>query len=75
MYLGASAIRIAGRLLQPATESTDAVLTIMKQFMSELRITCFGLGVEAARDLNTTNILDGTHADYGNGLVRYQESV
>ena len=63
MCLGASAVGIAGRLLQPATESTDAVLTVMKQFKSELRITCFGLGVQAVGDLNTTHILDGTHID------------
>ena len=63
MCLGASAVGIAGRLLRPATESTDAVLTVMKQFKSELRITCFGLGVQAVGDLNTTHILDGTRVD------------
>ena len=72
MCLGASAVGIAGRLLQPATESTDAVLKVMKQFLNELRITCFGLGVGTAGDLNTSHILEGTHADLGNGLVRYQ---
>ena len=61
--LGASAVGISGRLLRPATESTDAVLTVMKQFKSELRITCFGLGVQAVGDLNTTHILDGTRVD------------
>ena len=63
MCLGASAVGIAGRLLRPATESTDAVLKVMKQFISELRITCFGLGVETVRDLNNSHILEGTNAD------------
>ena len=72
MCLGASAVGIAGRLLQPATESTDAVLKVMKQFFNELRITCFGLGVGTAGDLNTSHILKGAHADLENDLVRYQ---
>ena len=70
MCLGASAVGIAGRLLKPATESTDAVLKVMKQFFNELRITCFGLGVGTAGDLNTSHILEGAHADLENDLVR-----
>ena len=63
MCLGASAVGIAGKLLRPATESTDAVLRVMRQFMSELRIACFGLGVAAVKDLTTKHILDGTYSD------------
>jgi len=63
MCLGARAVGIAGKLLRPATESTEAVVTVLKQFMSELRISCFGLGVGSSIDLNRTLVLDETDAD------------
>ncbi|MEK9606754.1 MAG: type 2 isopentenyl-diphosphate Delta-isomerase, partial [Gammaproteobacteria bacterium] len=63
MCLGASAVGIAGKLLRPATESTEAVVTVLKQFMSELRISCFGVGVSSLMDLNKTYILDLVDAD------------
>ena len=63
MCLGASAVGIAGKLLRPATESTEAVVTVLKQFMSELRISCFGVGVSSPMDLSKTNILDLADAD------------
>jgi isopentenyl-diphosphate delta-isomerase len=62
MCLGASAVGVAGKLLRPATESTEAVVTVLRQFMSELRISCFGLGVGSSIDLNTTHVLDETDA-------------
>ena len=63
MCFGASAVGVAGKLLRPATESTEAVVTVLKQFMSELRIGCFGLGVNAPTDLNETHILEPANAD------------
>ena len=63
MCLGASAVGVAGKLLRPATESTDAVVTVLRQFMSELRISCFGIGVSASVDLSRTHVLDDTDAD------------
>jgi isopentenyl-diphosphate delta-isomerase len=63
MCLGASAVGVAGKLLRPATESTDAVVTVLRQFMSELRISCFGIGVSSSVDLNRTHVLDDTDAD------------
>ena len=63
MCLGASAVGIAGKLLRPATESTEAVLATLRQFMSELKISCFGLGVESSKDLNRSHILEITDAD------------
>ena len=72
MCLGASAVGIAELLLQPATKSTNAVFQVMKQFINEVRITCFGLGVIAAGDLNASHILEDIRADLGNGLIRYQ---
>ena len=57
LCLGAMAVGIAGRFLRPATESTDAVIGVMRQFMSELRISCFGVGVRSTQDLNDTYIL------------------
>jgi isopentenyl-diphosphate delta-isomerase len=63
MCLGASAVGVAGKLLRPATESTEAVLATLQQFMSELKISCFGLGVESSKDLNRSHILEITDAD------------
>ena len=63
MCLGASAVGVAGKLLRPATVSTEAVVTVLRQFMSELRISCFGLGVGSSIDLNRTLVLDETDAD------------
>ena len=48
MCLGASAVGIAGRLLQPITESTNAVLKVMKQFRNS-RATCSGLVLNSGR--------------------------
>ena len=63
MCIGASAVGVAGKLLRPATESTEAVVTVLRQFMSELRITCFGLGVGSSMGLNRTHVLDALDAD------------
>ena len=63
MCLGASAVGIAGKLLRPATESTEAVLTTLRQFMNELKISCFGLGVESPKDLDRSHILEISDAD------------
>ena len=61
--MGASAVGIAGKLLRPATESTDAVIIALRQFMSELRISCFGLGVRSSIGLSRSHILGNVDAD------------
>ena len=63
MCLGAQAVGIAGKFLMPATQSTEAVIFAMQQFMSELRISCFGVGVESTKRLDHTFILENTNAN------------
>ncbi len=62
LCLGASTVGIAGRFLKPATESTEAVIATMQQFMNELRIACFGMGIESVHDLDKQLLWDGSHA-------------
>ena len=62
LCLGASAVGIAGRFLKPATESTEAVIATMQQFMDELRIACFGMGIESVHHLDKQLLWDGSHA-------------
>ena len=54
--LGASACGFAGRLLEPATQSTQAVIDTMDQLSGELRLACFGLGVQRISDIDNTHI-------------------
>ena len=56
MALGASACGFAGRLLEPATQSTEAVIETIDQLSSELRLACFGLGVQRVSDIDSTHI-------------------
>lgn len=62
LCLGASAVGIAGRFLKPATESTESVIATMQQFMDELRIACFGMGVASVQHLDQQLLWDGSHA-------------
>jgi len=56
LCLGAEAAGMAGRLLKPALESTEAVISVMHQLLSEIRIACFGLGVRSVKDLGQSHI-------------------
>jgi isopentenyl-diphosphate Delta-isomerase len=62
LCLGAGAVGIAGRFLKPATESTEAVIATMQQFINELRFACFGMGVESIHDLEKRLLWDGSNA-------------
>ena len=56
MALGASACGFAGRLLEPATQSTEAVIETMDQLSGELRLACFGLGVQRVSDIDRAHV-------------------
>jgi isopentenyl-diphosphate delta-isomerase len=62
LCLGASSVGIAGRFLKPATESTESVIATMQQFMDELRIACFGMGIESVQHLDQQLLWEGSHA-------------
>lgn len=62
LCLGANAVGIAGRFLKPATESTEAVVATMQQFMDELRIACFGMGIKSIHHLEKQLLWDGCYA-------------
>jgi isopentenyl-diphosphate delta-isomerase len=57
IVLGADAVGIAHPLLEPATKSADAVLEKLDQYLSELRITMFCLGVKNIEELKKTSLL------------------
>ncbi len=56
LCLGAECAGMAGALLPSAMISTEAVLKMMHTTLTEMRIACFGMGVERIRDLDQTYI-------------------
>lgn len=59
LCLGANLAGIAGIILEPALQSTDAVVERLEQLISELTIACFGLGISNASDLSNRHIFEG----------------
>jgi len=55
--IGANVVGFARTLLQAATESEEAVLSVMDQIEFELKMTMFGIGVESIDSLQNTNRL------------------
>jgi len=56
MALGAVGCGFAGRLLEPATRSTAAVIEQMQQLDQELRTACYGLGVARVTDIGRSHL-------------------
>jgi isopentenyl-diphosphate delta-isomerase len=57
IVLGADAVGIAHPLLEPATKSVEAVEEKLSQYIEELKITMFCLGVKSIEELKKTNLL------------------
>ncbi len=57
IVLGADAVGIAYPLLEPATKSTEAVEEKLLEYIEELKITMFCLGIKSIAQLKKTDLL------------------
>ena len=62
-YASAQALWVSQVLLRARQLNRRGSATTLRQFMNELKISCFGLGVESSKDLDRSHILEITDAD------------